>query len=90
MENKNEVYEVLKLYAVFDRVAGVYGEPFVAKRDELAVRRFNYVMANARMVCDDCELYLIGYYTPDLGQLGMTSSGKAEFICKYQGGVNET
>lgn len=89
MENKNEVYEVLNVYAIYDRVAGVYGEPFVAKKNELAIRRFNYLMSNAVMVANDCELYCVGYYTPDLGQIGLTSCGKPEFVCKYVGDINE-
>ena len=55
------------IYVVYDRVAGSYGEPFVAQKEALAVRRFQYTMANAPMVKDDCELYAIGLYDTELG-----------------------
>lgn len=72
----------VKLFAIYDRVAGTYGEPFCAVREELAVRRFIYVMDNAPMVADDCELYCVGNYNMDNGRI--STFEKPCFCCRYQ------
>lgn len=59
----------LSVYAIFDRLAASYGEPFVAQNDAIASRRFQYLMSNAPMVQHDCELYLLGAYDADKGLL---------------------
>ena len=60
---------VLNIYAIFDRLAGSYGEPYLSQNDAIAMRRFQYLMTNAPMVQSDCELYLLGSYNPDTGLL---------------------
>lgn len=47
------------LYSIFDRVAGTFSEPFAALKDELAIRRFAYLMQNSPMVRDDCDLFKV-------------------------------
>lgn len=71
---------VSKLYAIRDRVAGLYGEPWVSPRDELAVRRFDYIMSNAPMVADDCELYKVGFYDNTSGKIFPI---EPDFVIKY-------
>ncbi|QXP45036.1 nonstructural protein [Microvirus mar11] len=53
----------LSLYSIFDRVSGVYSEPFCSVNEAVAVRRFNYLMANSKMVAGDCELYCVGTFS---------------------------
>lgn len=73
---------VVILYSIYDRVSGVYSEPFCALKDELAVRRFNYLMDNSKMVAADCELYSIAKMSFDTGEI--FTFPNPEFICKYE------
>ena len=57
------------IYAIYDRLAGSYGEPFIAQNAAIASRRFQYLMTNAPMVQHDCELYALGSYNADKGLL---------------------
>ena len=70
---------IFNVYAIFDRVAQSYGEPFLAQNNNLAQRRFNYVMQNSPMVANDTQLFKIGEYNTDTAIL--TSS--IEFVCNY-------
>lgn len=77
----------LSLYAIYDRLAGVYGEPFVAQRDELAIRRFMYVMQSAPMVAQDCDLYKLGDYDTVSGVIYPCSQDnviRPVFVLRYQ------
>lgn len=69
------------MYAIYDRVAGTYGEPFLCKREELAIRRFDYLMANSPMVANDCELVKVGDFCVDTGCIN--PSVKPSFVVKY-------
>lgn len=53
------------LYSIYDKVTGVYGEPFVAVNKQTAIRRFQYLMSQSKMVADDCSLYYLGSYNID-------------------------
>ena len=72
---------VLTIYAIFDRLASSYGEPFYAQNDAIAMRRFQYLMANSPMVQNDCELYALGGYNADTGSL--TAFDKPNFVGRY-------
>lgn len=74
----------MKLYAIFDRVAGTFGEPTPALKDELAIRKFNYVMANSPMVSSDCDLYALCDYDMDTGCISIPELGKPVFVCRYE------
>lgn len=71
-----------KIYTVYDRVAGTYGEIFCMLNDELAIRRFNYVMSNAPMVAADCELYMVGSYDTATGCIAALE--KPAFIVRFE------
>lgn len=71
-----------KLYSIYDRVAGSYGELFAAQKDELAARRFQYVLSNSPMVALDCDLYCHGSYDVESGVI--TSFEKPVFVCRYE------
>lgn len=72
----------MKVYAIFDRLAGTYGEPFLAKNNVLAERRFDYVLDNAPMVREDCDLYCLGSFNEESGFLG--GQDKPEFVKRYE------
>lgn len=74
------------IFCVYDKVAGTYGEPFVARNIGLAVRRFNFVLQNANECADDCDLYKLAVYNVETGKvLGLE---KPEFICHFGEGVD--
>lgn len=54
----------LKLYSMFDRIAGVYYPPFVANNDNMAIRSFNYTCTMLKeQKPSDMELYLVGSFS---------------------------
>ncbi len=69
----------IKLYAIKDTVAGVFGTPFLASSVGLAVRQFRYMMKNAPMVANDCALYCLGGYEQETGAI----SPEVTFIENY-------
>lgn len=73
---------IFQMFSIYDRVSGLYSEPFYALKRELAIRKFNYLMSNSSMVKDDCELYEVGSFDCSVG-LG-TYFDKPDFVCKYQ------
>ncbi len=73
-----------RVYSIFDRVTGLYGEPFIAVNEEMAKRRFNYLMDNSPMVNADCQLYYLG----DFDSVNGTIGGKVDFVCGYEVKVN--
>lgn len=70
------------LYSIYDRVAGSYGEPFFAVKDEIAIRHFNYLMANALMVAQDCDLFKVA--SIDLLNGHVDSPAAPVFVCRYE------
>lgn len=72
------------LYCIKDTLAGSYGEPFCAQTPALAQRRFQYLADNSPMVCTDLQLYKIGEYDTDTGEIMPC----VEFVCNYQKAVN--
>ncbi len=74
------------VYAIYDRVSGEYGDIWLAKKEGLAVRRFNYMMANAQMVSSDCALYELGLYDSEVGVV--VGHEKPKFVCNYEVSVD--
>lgn len=74
------------IYAIFDRVAGLFGEPFYTVSDELAIRRFNYLMGSSPMVASDCDLFRVGSYDSESGLIAPvdSESSKPVFVCRYE------
>lgn len=79
---------LLFLYCIYDRVAGTYGDLFMAQKPELAVRKFRYVLQNSPMVAADCDLFEVGSFDTETGVI---TSLPPKFIDRLpvQGGVNE-
>lgn len=75
----------LGMYSFFDRKARTYGEPFLAARKEVAVRRFQYVIGQSPMVKADMELYVLGEFESDTGEI----VPGVDFICEYEENENE-
>lgn len=50
------------IYSVYDRVTGVYSEPFLAVNKQTAIRRFKFIMQNAKMIAQDCDLFFVGTF----------------------------
>lgn len=71
-----------KMFSIYDRVSGLYGELFFAQKEELAIRRFNYLMKNSPMVAPDCDLYCVGDFNSDTGLI--TALSKPVFIIRYE------
>lgn len=69
------------LYSVFDRVAGLFSEPFIQNSDATAIRFFRYRMAQSAMVSADCALYRLGTYDSATGTI--VPYANPEFIENY-------
>lgn len=73
-----------QLYSIYDKVAGLFSEPFCAANVGLAVRRFNYLMSNSKMVASDCQLYKLGEVNLSSGLItAPVLASDIEFICNY-------
>lgn len=72
----------MNIYSIFDRVAGVYSEPFYEKSDALAVRRFQFCLSQSSMIKADCDLFRIGVYDEVSGHID--ACPKPEFIRRYE------
>lgn len=75
---------IYNLYSIFDKVAGIYSQPFLSQNDATAQRQFNYQMSQAAMVAGDSALYKVGAFDLATGNI----ESCVEFICNYtEGGV---
>lgn len=72
----------LILYAILDKVTGIYGDLFAAVNVAQAVRKFDYLMSNSPMVSKDCALYTIGSYDNSIGIV--TPLEKPDFVKNYE------
>lgn len=70
------------LYAIFDRVSGVFSAPFMQFNEATAVRYFNYLCGNAEMVAKDSVLYKVGTYDEMQGVI--TPITPAQFVMAYE------
>lgn len=70
------------LYSYFDRKAHVYGAPFMAVNNDVAVRQFAGLIQDAagRLAIFDTELYKVGEFD---GDNGVVVPCQVEFICDY-------
>lgn len=72
----------MNIYSIYDRVAGVYSEPFLEKNDALAVRRFQYCLSQSPMIKLDCDLFRIGVFDELAGVI--QACERPEFIKRYE------
>lgn len=73
---------IVGLYSYFDRKAHCYGAPFTAVNNDVAVRQFAGLIqdAGARLAIYDTELYRLGEFDGDNGEL---VQNHVDFICDY-------
>lgn len=74
-----------EMYSIFDKIACIYSEPFLAVNEATAVRRFQWQMQQSTMVAGDCALYKVGVFDVDTG----TISPCVTFVCNYEVTSNE-
>lgn len=77
----------LLIFTIYDTVEGLYGEIFLALNENVAIRRFNGVMSQAKLVANDCKLMKLGSYDTETGKI--TALENPEFICNYEVVDNE-
>lgn len=70
------------IVSIFDRVSGLYGNPSFAINLQTAIREFNYLMSNAKMVAQDCDLYKLGIFNTISGEI--KALDKPEFLTRYE------
>lgn len=70
------------LYAILDRVTGLFGAPFMQYNHATAKRYFQYLMEQSQMVASDCALYCVGEYDEQEGVI--VPKTPAEFVCNYE------
>lgn len=73
------------LYAILDRVTGVFSAPILQFNEATAVRYFNYLCGNAEMVASDSVLYKVGVYDEMQGII--TPITPAQFVTAYEAEV---
>lgn len=71
---------IYPMYSIYDKVTHNFSEPFLAINEDTAVRRFNYVMSNSKMVATDCQLFKVGEFDSENGAI----NPKVEFVCNYE------
>ena len=70
------------LYAILDRVTGLFGQPFMQYNHSTAKRYFDYIMQQSQMVASDCVLYCVGEYNEQTGEI--VPKTPTEFVCNYE------
>ena len=70
---------IYKLYSIRDIKANSYSEPFSAPNDEVAVRKYAYLMSKSEMIADDTELYCVGTFD---FERGLIIEGEQEYLLK--------
>lgn len=73
--------------SIYDRISGLYGTPTFSVNEQTAIREYNYLLSNAKMVASDCDLYKLGTFDTITGSI--SSLDKPEFICHYEVGHEE-
>lgn len=68
---------MLRLYSIYDKVAGKYNPPFVAENQQVAERAFHNAMKNNPFK-GDMALYIVGFFNDDTD--GIITPGTS-FIC---------
>lgn len=70
------------LYAILDRVTGLFSAPFMQYNNATAKRYFQYIMEQSQMVASDCALYFVGEFDEKEGVIFPKTP--AEFVCNYE------
>lgn len=72
------------LFCIYDKCSGIYSEPFCAVNEEVAKRRFKQICLGSSVVAPDLQLYKVGLFYSDCGEIIPLDTGKPEFL---EGGV---
>lgn len=67
------------MYSIFDRMAQVFSEPFLAQNNAIAQRRFQYVAKNSPMVSEDLQLFKVGSFDTITADIVPCK----EFVCNF-------
>ena len=69
---------LIRLYSIYDRVAGVYGDPFVSVNDATAARGFTVAQSNPESMISVCssdyQLWYIGSMKNTSGEVLCTDA----------------
>lgn len=76
---------IYDMFSIFDKIASVYSEPFLAVNEATAKRRFLWQMQQSSMVAGDCCLYKVGDFDVDTGSIIPCM----KFVCNYEVMSNE-
>lgn len=69
------------IYSIYDKVAGLYGSPFVCVNEPVAIRQFNHQIAsNLTAEPTDFELYCLGEF--DINSGCIAACNKPVFVVK--------
>lgn len=60
---------IFGIYAIKDQVTGLFGQPFLEVSKSAAIRRFDYVCSKAEMVASDSQLFLLGTFNQETGEI---------------------
>lgn len=62
----------MEIYAIFDVVAGIFGDPIICESDAVAIRSFTWSLGDPRIpdyVRNDSVLYHIGHFNRETGEV---------------------
>lgn len=57
----------LNIYAVYDRVTGLYSDPWLAVNEAAAIRRFKASCFEVKVVAADLQLFYLGTFEQSTG-----------------------
>lgn len=61
---------IIRLYSIYDKAAGTFGEPFNAVNDDVAKRNFRFTMSRYNdYFVRDMELYCVGDFCIESGDV---------------------
>lgn len=71
---------IIKSYSIYDKVAGVYGQPIFASNDDVAKRDFAYFCQSDKVsyMSADLQLYFVGAFNTETGEF--IGVAKPDFI----------
>lgn len=71
---------IYKLYSIRDIKANSYSEPFSAPNDDVAVRKYAYLMSKSEMIAYDTELYSVAQFDFEHGEVVLSEK---QYITNY-------
>lgn len=62
----------MKIYAIYDNVALLTSDPFLAVNDDVAKRTYSYVLSRNPSTAKDCDLICVGEFDQVKGFISST------------------